>query len=150
MQRFEAYCNPKKNLTYERCMFFTSVQGDMTISQYVTDLKTKPKSCEVSALESSLIRDRIVCGINLDSVREPLLREVDISLERAISICQASEMSKAHLKQMCEEDRHVQESKYVDAKKEQHKAQKKDKHKPKDGKTKEKFKCKRCGSTRLS
>lgn len=38
MEKFEEYCNPKKNITYERYKFFTCVQGDMPISQYITEL----------------------------------------------------------------------------------------------------------------
>lgn len=60
-----------------------------------------------------------------------------------MSICQASEMTKAQLKQMRKGDKHGQESKRGCNKR---KAQKKNKHKSHQGKTKEKFKCKRCGN----
>ena len=65
---------------------FTSVQGDMTISQYVTELRTRAKSFEFGNLWASLIRDRAVCGINSDSMRETLLREENISLEKAMRV----------------------------------------------------------------
>ncbi|KAL7849546.1 hypothetical protein SRHO_G00211690 [Serrasalmus rhombeus] len=94
VQKFEEYCNPKKNTTYERYKFFTCVQGDMSISQYVTELKLRAKSCEFGQLEESLICDRVVCGITSDALRERLLGEADINLERAIQICIAAEMTK--------------------------------------------------------
>lgn len=66
MEKFEEYCNPKKNITFERYTFFTCVEGDMPISQYITELKLKAKSCEFGLLQESLIRNR-VCGITSDA-----------------------------------------------------------------------------------
>ena len=41
VQKFETYCTPKKNTTYERHKFFTRNQkSDETIDQYVTELRT--------------------------------------------------------------------------------------------------------------
>ena len=62
-----------------------SVQGDMTLSQSVTELRTRTKSCEFGALEAYLIRDRIVCGINSDFKRETSLKEVDIKKSHELS-----------------------------------------------------------------
>ena len=53
-----------------------------TIDQYVTDLRTKARSCEFGELRDSLIQDRIICGIIFDKTRGILLREGDISLRR--------------------------------------------------------------------
>ncbi|KAK0132248.1 hypothetical protein N1851_032926 [Merluccius polli] len=145
LDKFEEYCNPKKNTTYERYKFFTCVQGDMSISQYITELKLKAKSCEFGQLQDSLIRDRVVCGITSDTMRERLLREMDITLEKAMQLCLASETSKAQIKQMHDEDNSAQacasENKHVDAVK--HKQTRKN-----DQHNKEKasmFDCKRCG-----
>ena len=81
MAKFEAYCNPRKNITWERHVFNTRNQqmGEM-IDQYVTNLKTKAKSCEFGTLTDSLIRDRIVCGIIDDHTRSRLLREPGLTL----------------------------------------------------------------------
>ena len=58
-----------------------------TIDQYVTDLRTKARSCELGELRDSLIRDRIICGIICDKTRGILLREGDITLQRTVEIC---------------------------------------------------------------
>ena len=81
MAKFEAYCNPRKNITWERHVFNTRNQqmGEM-IDQYVTNLKTKAKSCEFGTLTDSLIRDCIVCGIIDDHTRSRLLREPGLTL----------------------------------------------------------------------
>ena len=64
MEKFKGYCNPRKNLTYERHIFNTrNQQAGENIDAYVTDLKNKAKLCEFSTLKDSLIWDRIVCVI---------------------------------------------------------------------------------------
>ena len=58
--KFEAYCSPKKNVTYERYLFFSCMQNSRTIDAFVTDLRMKVKTCEFGTLHDSLIKDRIV------------------------------------------------------------------------------------------
>ncbi|KAJ8048052.1 hypothetical protein HOLleu_00217 [Holothuria leucospilota] len=99
--KFEAYCNPKKNLTVERHVFFTRAQNEgESIDTYVTDLKNKSKTCEFGNLEESLITDRIVCGIRSTGLRERLLRETDLTLSKALNICRAAELSKTGVKDL--------------------------------------------------
>ena len=59
-------------------------------------MKSRSHHCEFGTLKESLIRDRIVAGIKDAKVRERLLRETDLSLDKAISICRASEATKKH------------------------------------------------------
>ncbi|XP_039870493.1 uncharacterized protein LOC120723214 [Simochromis diagramma] len=152
MEKFEEYCNPKKNITYERYKFFTCVQGDMPISQYITELKLRAKSCEFGQLQESLIRDRVVCGITSDAMRERLLREDDITLEKVVQLCIAAETTKAQIKQMHEEDHNAQvsahESKDVDAvrHKQTCKKDRQSKMKLNDKDQASTFNCKRCGT----
>ncbi|KAL3999170.1 nuclear receptor co-repressor 2 [Sarotherodon galilaeus] len=156
MEKFEEYCNPKKNITYERYKFFTCVQGDMPISQYITELKLRAKSCEFGQLQQSLIRDRVVCGITSDAMRERLLREDDITLEKVVQLCIAAETTKAQIKQMHEEDHNAQvsahESKDIDAvrHKQTCKKDRQSKMKPNDKDQASTFNCKRCGTKHAS
>lgn len=70
LEKFEAYCSPQKNVTYERHVFNTINQGATeTIDAYVTDLRVKAKNCEFGSLTDELIKDRFVCGIRTDQVR---------------------------------------------------------------------------------
>lgn len=66
--KFEAYCSPKKNLTYERYIFNTCTQSGRPFDTFVVDLRNKAKTCEFGALQNSLIRDRIVCGIDSNRI----------------------------------------------------------------------------------
>ncbi len=99
---FKAYCNPRKNLTFERHKFNTRDQDENeTIDQYVTALRTLAATCEFEGFHDGLICDRIVCGIRTQSLKERMLRENDLTLEKAIDICRAAETSRHQLKSLC-------------------------------------------------
>ena len=66
-EKFDKYCNPRKNITWERHKFNTrNQQVGETIDQYVTDLKMKAQTSKFANLKDSLICDHIVCGIICD------------------------------------------------------------------------------------
>lgn len=50
-----------------------------------------------------MIKDRIVCGVNNDTVRARLLRETDLNLAKAVDICRANEITQSHLKVLHDE-----------------------------------------------
>lgn len=94
IQKFDEYFGVKPNITLARYNFFTRNQeiGE-SINQYVTALKLLAKNCGFQTLEIELIRDRIVCGIKNAVVRDRLLRTDDLTLDKAIKICQVDEIS---------------------------------------------------------
>ena len=69
----------------------------------MTDLQNKASRCECADLKDGLICDRIICGVNNDTVRAGLLRESELSLETCIDICRAAEIGTAHLKVLTDE-----------------------------------------------
>ena len=84
VERFDNYCNPRKNVPFERyrqiadkCAFDTITPDD-------------------------ILRDRIVFGIADDKVRERLLREPELSLAKTLDICRSSEMSRPQITVMSE------------------------------------------------
>ncbi|XP_013140043.1 PREDICTED: uncharacterized protein K02A2.6-like, partial [Papilio polytes] len=91
----------KQNTTISRFKFFTRSQNrGESIDEYVTALKLLSQSCEFEHLEDGLIRDRIVCGVTDGVVRERLLRSEDLTLAKAVKICQANEMSNEETQQI--------------------------------------------------
>ena len=91
---FDKYCAPKSNETYERYMLRTRVQKESEpFESFLTDLRLKAKSCNYGELKDGIIRDQVVYGIHDSAVRARLLREGQLTLQRAIEICQASEVS---------------------------------------------------------
>ena len=104
MAKFEAYCNPRRNVTWERHVFNTRNQlpGE-SIDHFVTDLRTKARTCEFGELTDSLIRDRIIEGVNNDGICSRLLREADLPLQKALDICRASEATTTQMKSLTSE-----------------------------------------------
>ena len=100
IQKFEGYCTPRKNTTYERYVFNTCIQNGRTLDAFLLDLRNKAKTCEFGTLQDSLIKDRIVCGIDDKSIRERLLRDNDLTLEKAIDIVRAAETSKNQVQKL--------------------------------------------------
>ena len=52
----------------------------------------KADSCEFGDKKGEFIRDSIVCGIHSDTVRKLLLREPDLTLEKAKELCVMHEL----------------------------------------------------------
>ena len=48
-----------------------------------------------------MIRDRLVCGIANNAVRKLLLREDDLTLTKAIHICEVNELSNRRVLKNC-------------------------------------------------
>ena len=74
---------------------------------YVTALRKLAKTCNYGTLADSLIRDRIVVGINDNSARKKLLQAGKLTLSQCIDICRSSETSARQLKTMNQEDVHL-------------------------------------------
>ena len=73
---FQNYCNPRKNITFERHKFNRRNQepGEL-IDQYAMELRKLVASCEFKDLKDGLIRDCIVFEISNEALRDRLLRE---------------------------------------------------------------------------
>ena len=57
------------------------------------DLANKADSRDFGEMKEELVRDRIVCAIQSDTVRKLLLREPDLTLEKAKEICLMYELA---------------------------------------------------------
>ena len=87
----------------ERHKFNTQVQGSTElIHQFVVNLKNIVINCEFGAIKDDLIRDRIVCRTISEQVKERLLREDKLTLDKAISVCRADEESMRQIQKMNE------------------------------------------------
>ena len=106
LEAFER-CTPQKNILYERHGFWSMQQEDgESVDSYLTRLKLKIDYCEYdksgwpAAVKNELTRDKFVFGLIDDGLQERLLRESDLSLERAVALAQRSESSKIQVKAM--------------------------------------------------
>ena len=101
LKKFEDHCTPRRNEVFERYKFFTTSQQEgQTVDNYITKLKTLAAACEFGDQEDSLIRDRVVLGIREDGLQERLLREKDLTLQKAIEFVRAAETTKEQFRSM--------------------------------------------------
>lgn len=95
------YIRAQRNPLLDRIEFYKASQhSGETFDNFLTGLKevlaacnfeTDPSCSTCKTREDDLMRDRIVCGIGSNVTRHRLLAEVDLTLEKAIKICQAEE-----------------------------------------------------------
>ncbi len=101
LEKFAEYCNPRKNITIIRHQFFTYRQQEgQSFNEFVTELKRRSSECEFATLQDSLIRDMIVCGVADPSLRERLLRDAELTLEKAVAVGHAAEETRRHAKEL--------------------------------------------------
>ena len=71
LQLMEKYCIGETNTIYERYVFNNRSQdNDESLDAYVSSLRQLASSCDFGDLKDDLIRDRVVCGIQDNSVRK--------------------------------------------------------------------------------
>ncbi|CAB4002703.1 Hypothetical predicted protein, partial [Paramuricea clavata] len=121
LSNFEQLAIGTLNETYERYIFNRRNQEpDESIAQYITTLRALSRTCNFGDLHDSLLRDRIVLGVNDPNTRKKLLQERDLSLDRCIDICKGAEATKHQIKAMGEEGKIQQMRKNFEKKKRQY------------------------------
>ena len=105
VSKFEEYCIPRENTIYERFLFFTRDQRESeTVDQYLTELHQIAANCDFESITpDQLLRDRLVTGTKTAKVRENLLKEKKLTLEKAIDIARAAESTAVQMKVMSAE-----------------------------------------------
>lgn len=144
---FENYFAPLANITVSRHKFHSCVRNHgETVDEFITNLKVLAGDCDFGNNKDEWIRDRIVYGINDVKVQERLLREQNLTLQRAIAIARAAEAANLHMKTLNSEEVTVNALKKLNVK--ANKSKKfKWKQKSKDVKLQDQGKrvCGRCG-----
>ncbi|XP_054282580.1 uncharacterized protein LOC128999869 [Macrosteles quadrilineatus] len=103
VSKFENHFSPKKNLTVLRHKFLNRKQlPSESIDSFYTDLVNLSLACEFDSVRESLVCDVLISGLNSQNqnVRERLLREPEINLEKTLAICKAAELSKQHIREL--------------------------------------------------
>lgn len=93
LDAFDHYCMLKTNESVDRHIFFTrSQQPGESFNLFLTELKGLSLPCGFDTLRDGLIRDRIISGIQDVSLKNRLLQENDLDLDKCIRICKAFEL----------------------------------------------------------
>ena len=120
LEKFGEYCRPRKHVVFERYKFWCrDQQGEEPVDKWVKDLRTIANNCEFGDQESSLLRDKIVFGVRDDRTKERMLRDADLTLQKALDACRAAESTKVQMREMTNtavEDKLINEVKHASAK----------------------------------
>ncbi|KAK9746375.1 hypothetical protein QE152_g6141 [Popillia japonica] len=101
LEVLQQYFIPKTNISIERHRFNSRTQDDNEkFDSFVGDLRKIANNCEFGSMKDALIKDRIVCGIRDIKIKDRLLREVDLNLDKAIKICKAAEETDNHIRKL--------------------------------------------------
>ncbi|XP_069136748.1 uncharacterized protein [Argopecten irradians] len=148
LDKFQEYCNPRKNTVIERYMFWETKQKEgESIDHFVTELKTRAKNCEFGDQTNMMIRDRLIFGIDNTRLKERLLRDsADPTLDRVVEICRASEASARQIKEISEPGSSPGMAVHVVNKRAKHKPSKHH-QKTSQQKSTHSMKCSRCGTS---
>ena len=93
LRKFAEYCQPRKNVLFERYKFNKRTQeSGESYEQYKTTLRKLSEACEFDTITpNEILRDRLIFGIHDTKVRERLLRETNLTLIKTDEICRAAE-----------------------------------------------------------
>lgn len=98
INKFKEFYEPKINLTYERFKFLTRKQAsNETISEFVVALKTLAGNCSYGNLKDTFVCDALIIGIKDNTLRESLLRDNSLTLEKAMDTALAFENAKKQI-----------------------------------------------------
>lgn len=98
-EQFKKYCNPRKNIRYNRYLFYKRSQDEGELfDHYLADLQKLVKNCEFKDDDDMLI-DRIILGINDLELQARLIKvdEPKLVLSTCVEYCRVSEVTKFQL-----------------------------------------------------
>ena len=100
LDKLEAYCEPRKNIPFERYRFNRRCQesGESYDLSRTVLRKLAESSDFASITPDEILRDRLVFGIRDTKTREQLLREPVLTLKRTVEICHAARSMTSQLK----------------------------------------------------
>lgn len=88
------HLRPKPSEIVQRFKFHTrGRQDNESVSTYVTQLRHLSQDCNFGASLSSMLRDRLVCGVNNDRIQRRLLAEKELTFDKAFEIAIAMELA---------------------------------------------------------
>ena len=93
--------NPPLSKVMQRFRFNSrSRKAGESVAAYVADLRRLAEFCNFRTTLNKMIRDRLVCGVNRESIQKKLLAEKDLTFERALAIAQGLEEADRNLQEM--------------------------------------------------
>lgn len=111
LEQFKKYCNPRKNIRYNRYLFYKRSQDDGELfDHYLAEIQKLVKNCEFKDEEDMLL-DRIILGINDLELQARLIKLDDpkLVLSTCVEYCRVSEVTKFQLSKVQHGDASINE-----------------------------------------
>ena len=101
-EELKKHYDPQPSEIMQRFRFHTRVRkNEEAVATYLAELKSLAQKCNFQAgTLHEMLRDRLVCGINEDSIQKRLLSETKLTYESAVKKAQAMEAAMEHAKEM--------------------------------------------------
>lgn len=103
IEKFQSYCNPKKNKTYHRFLFYKrQQQKDEPFDHFFTDISKMVKDCEFKD-QDDMLRDKIIFGIQDKELQAKLIKSSDdseLTLMKTTEFCRVAEVTKEQINQV--------------------------------------------------
>jgi hypothetical protein len=87
----------------ERYHFYKRDQGHESIAEYVLQIKKLATHCNFNTFLKEALRNQLVCGTNNEAIRQKLLAEKDLTLDKAYSTALAIEAAQKQSSQIQEQ-----------------------------------------------
>lgn len=92
LSQLQRHFEPRPSETVARFRFFTCCRMEgQSVQDYIAKLRKLSEHCNFHSFLSSMIQDRLICGVNADAIQTRLLSEASLTLERATEIAVALE-----------------------------------------------------------
>ena len=99
-QILKDHYNPKPSEVMQRFRFNTrSRKAGESVATYVAELRRLAGFCNFGRSLEDMIRDRLVCGINDETIQRTLLAEPDLTYTKSLSIAKGVEAGAQNLKE---------------------------------------------------
>ena len=104
--KFDRHFGMHQYRSIKRQEFLNTKRRDMTIMDFIADLKRKAEHCQYGEQKEGFICDMIINGVNDQKCSEKLMEipAQSLTLERVIQTCRQIELTKAHLKSLEQSD----------------------------------------------
>ena len=136
VEKLNNHFGTKKNIMYERFIFKQAKQNsEEDTATYITRLRTLAETCDF-ANTGEEIRDHFVSSCYSRTLKEKLLRETDLTLQKCLEIGKSKELSRKQAEEMTEKNRAATTVNRVDNKnkpshREHHRQNHEESHRPK-------------------
>ena len=100
LTKFEEYCQPRRNIPFERYLFNRRMQepGE-SYDHYRTALLKLAEGCSFQTITpDEILRDKLIFGVKDQQAREKLLRKAKLTLAETDDICRSHESTATQLK----------------------------------------------------